>query len=155
MSAKSRGTIKQQSILPRIDGIQRDLIKLKELGKLPLGEFSMESNFVQAQFYLRQALEGVFHIAGHILSRIPGKRPTEYKQIAIKLGETGIVSQEFAKGKLKQMAGYRNRLTHFYADVTPEEIHNVLNHDLTDIEFFLSSIKILLTDPKKFDLSLE
>lgn len=155
MSKSTNGILKKQSILPRIDGIQRDLVKLKELGKLPPEEFSLESNFVLSQFYLRRALEGVFHIGGHILSRIPGNRPVEYKQIAIRLGEAGIVPQEFAKGKLKQMAGYRNRLTHFYADVTPEEIHKIVNEDLADVEVFLASIKKVLNEPRKFGLSLE
>ena len=102
MSKSTNGILKKQSILPRIDGIQRDLVKLNELGKLPPEEFSLENNFVLSQFYLRRALEGVFHIGGHILSRIPGNRPVEYKQIAIRLGEAGIVPQEFAKGKMKQ-----------------------------------------------------
>ncbi len=138
-----------------MDGIQRDLIKLKALGRLPRDEFAVESNFVQVQFYLRRALEGVFHISAHILSRIPGGRATEYKQIAVRLGETGIVDRDFANVKLKQMAGYRNRLTHFYADVTPEEIQQVLAHDLDDIETSLASIKKLLEDPGRFNLSLE
>ncbi|MCL4540304.1 MAG: DUF86 domain-containing protein [Bacteroidetes bacterium] len=154
MSKSANGILKKQSILPRIDGIQRDLIKLKELSKLPVEEFSLENNFVLSQFYLRRALEGVFHIGGHILSRIPGNRAVEYKQIAIRLGEVGIVSLEFAKGELKQMAGYRNRLTHFYADVTSEEIYKVVNNDLVNIEAFLASIKRVLDDPQKFGLSL-
>lgn len=153
---KSRlGKIKKQAIVPRIDGIESDLQKLKNLRKLSLAEFSSESNFISAQYYLRRALEGVFHIGGHILSRLPGKRATEYKQIAVRLGETGIVTPEFAKTKLKQMAGYRNRLTHFYADVTPEEIFGVLKNDLADIEFFLKAIRDLLEKPQKFDLSIE
>ncbi|MCL5021565.1 MAG: hypothetical protein M1339_07920 [Bacteroidetes bacterium] len=59
---------------------------MKALGRLPRDEFAVESNFVQVQFYLRRALEGVFHIAAHILSRIPGGRADEYKQIAIRSG---------------------------------------------------------------------
>lgn len=155
MSKTTSGKIKKQAVLPRIDGIQGDLVKLRELGKMPLREFSVESNFVLAQFYLRRALEGVFHIGGHLLSRLPGNRAAEYKQIAIKLGEAGIVPPEFAKSKLRQMAGYRNRLTHFYADITQEEIYKVLNNDLADIEFFLTAIKKLLDDPQRFNLSLE
>jgi len=45
-------------------------------------EFAKEENFVRGQFYLRRALEGVFHIGSHILSRIPGGRVTEYKAAA-------------------------------------------------------------------------
>lgn len=53
-------TIKSQSIIPRIDGIERDLEKLEDLGKLPLDILAIEDNFIKAQFYLRRVLEGVF-----------------------------------------------------------------------------------------------
>ena len=108
--------IKAQSVIPRLDGIARDVLMLRALGQLSPEEFAREENFVRAQFYLRRALEGVFHIGSHILSRIPGGRVTEYKAIALKLGEVGIVTPSLAEKGLKFMAGCRNRLTHFYAD---------------------------------------
>jgi uncharacterized protein YutE (UPF0331/DUF86 family) len=147
--------IKRRSIVPRVDGIQRDLEKLKRLGELPILEFSTEDNFIKAQFYLRRALEGVFHISAHILSRIPGGRVTEYKEIALRLGELGIVPKPFAEKNLRSMAGYRNRLTHFYADVKPEEIHKIIRENLGDFEVFLRAIKGLLSDPAKFNLAIE
>jgi uncharacterized protein YutE (UPF0331/DUF86 family) len=147
--------IKRQSIIPRIDGIQRDVERLKRLGELPILEFSSEDNFIKAQFYLRRALEGVFHIGAHVLSRIPGGRATEYKEIALRLGEMGIVPQPFAEKNLKAMAGYRNRLTHFYADVKPEEIHKIIRENLGDFEVFLKEIKELLSNPAKFNLAIE
>lgn len=88
-----RQIIKSQSILPRIDGIQSDLEKLRPLKQLSLSDFSQETNFVLAKYYLREALEGVFHIGSHILSRLPAGRATGYKEIAIKLGELGIVEK--------------------------------------------------------------
>lgn len=148
-------TIKRQSIVPRIDGIQRDVEKLKGLGELPLTEFSREENFVRAQFYLRRALEGVFHIGAHLIARIPGGRVTEYKTIALRLDEIGIVPKGFAEKNLKAMAGYRNRLTHFYADVTPEEISRILKEDLGDLTIFLKAVKEVLANPDRFNVVVE
>lgn len=148
-------SIKKQSVIPRIDGIQRDINKLKELGKLPYNEFSKEDNFIKAQFFLRQALEGVFHIGSHILSRIPGGRATEYKEIAQKMGETGVVDRKFAETSLTNMAGYRNRLTHFYAAVKPEEVFRIIQNNLGDFGTFLSCIKKIMEHPEKLDLSIE
>ena len=147
--------IKSQSIIPRIDGIQRDINKLEILSKLPFDEFSQEDNFIKAQFYLRQALEGVFHIGSHILSRIPGGRATEYKEVALKLGELGIIDKNFAQTKLKNMAGYRNRLTHFYAEITSEEIDRIIKDHLDDFKVFLEDIKSLMKNPQKFNLQVE
>ncbi len=148
-------TLKSQSIIPRLDGIARDVQMLEALGKLPPEVFANEENFVRAQFYLRRALEGVFHIASHILSRIPGGRVTEYKAIALRLGEVGVVPLEFAQKGLKAMAGYRNRLTHFYAEVRPEEIQRIINRDIDDFHRFASAIKSLLEHPEKFGLAVE
>ncbi|MBI3335365.1 MAG: DUF86 domain-containing protein [Candidatus Portnoybacteria bacterium] len=120
-----------------------------------LEEFSKEDNFDRAQFYLRRALEGVFHIGAHILSRKEGGRVTEYKEIARRLGELGIIKKSFAEGPLTQMAKYRNRLTHFYADILPQELHTILQHNLGDTETFLRAIKELIHNPEKFGLTIK
>ncbi|MEJ2354615.1 MAG: DUF86 domain-containing protein [candidate division WOR-3 bacterium] len=147
--------LKKQSIIPRIDGIERDVKKLKGLSELKLEKFQEEDNFALSQFYLRRALEGVFHIGNHLLSRLSGGRSTQYKEIAKALGEKGIVDRSFAENNLVKMAGYRNRLTHFYADISPEELYKVLNNDLGDFDFLLTAIKELLQNPEKYNLELE
>ena len=147
--------IQRESIEPRLDGIQKELLLLEEFARLPLEEFRTPVVFDRAQLHLRFALEGIFHIGSHILSRIPGGRFTEYKEIARRLGEAGIVSKDFAEQKLVPMAGYRNRLTHFYAEITDAEMHQILHDHLEDIREFLGAIKMLMEDPQKFGLRIE
>lgn len=148
--------IKRQSIIPRIDGIERDLIRLRELAREPVSEFAKRGDtFALAQFYLRQILEGVFHISSHILSRLPGGRATEYKEIARLMGDRNIVDRKFASNALVKMAGYRTRLTHFYYEVGPQEIRDILINRLTDVEKFLNYIKDVLKKPDKYSLTLE
>lgn len=150
------GVLKRQSILPRLDGISRDIERLRKFGEQPFEEFKTnDDNFSLTKFHLRQALEGVFHIGEHILSRINGGRATEYKEIAKKLGEYKVVDLEFAQTKLVQMAGYRNRLTHFYSDITPTEMYEIIKNDLGDIETFMQYVKELLENPRKFNLEIE
>lgn len=153
MNANKLNKLKKEAIIPRIDGILRDVDKLRKLSDKGLEEFKKnEEFFALSQFYLRQALEGVFHIGEHILSRLNGGRATEYKEIAKLLGERGIVNKNFAETRLKSMAGYRNRLTHFYADITPEEIYDILKNHLDDFEVFLRAVKNVLEHPEKFGL---
>ena len=148
--------IKSQSIIPRIDGINKDIRKLQGIKAKGLTNLvNIEDQFILAQAYLRQALEGVFHIGSHILARIPGGRASEYKEIAEKLGQNGIVDKDFSKTKLVKMAGYRNRLTHFYSEITPEELFDIINNDLNDVLTFLEYIKNLLKKPSKFNLKVE
>lgn len=96
----------------------------------------------------------MFHIAAHILAQIPGGNASEYKELARKLGEAGIVSRDFAEKKLVTMAKYRNRLVHFYAQITPEELYGILQHDLDDVTIFLSGVKNVLTHPEAFGLTV-
>lgn len=147
--------LQKESIEPRIDGIQKDLALLREFAQLSYEEFNNEIVRDRTELHLRYALEGVFHIGSHIISRIPGGRFTEYKEIAKKLGETGIVSKEFAEKKLVPMAGYRNRLTHFYAEITAVELHKILRDHLDDIEEFMRAIKKVVEHPEQFGLAIE
>ena len=147
--------LKLQSIVPRMDGIMKDMVKLQQLGSVPKDKFVSEKNdyFDVAKLRLREALEGVFNIGAHILSRIEGGRTTEYKDIAKKLGEFGIVDKNFADGVLSQMAGYRNRLTHFYAEITPEEMCDIIQNNLGDFDIFLKAVKNLLEHPQNFAIA--
>jgi len=147
--------LKNEAILPRIDGIQDNVSLLREFGQLPFNEFIKRPIQDRVQHNLRLALEGVFNITAHILSRVPGARATEYKTMAIKLGEIGIVDAPFAKGPLFAMGGYRNRLTHFYAEITTEELYKIVREDLDDILKFLDFIKQLLAHPEKSGLTVE
>jgi uncharacterized protein YutE (UPF0331/DUF86 family) len=92
--------LQRESIEPRLDGIQKELKLLREFARLPFEQFDTDVVFDRAQLHLRFALEGMFHIGSHVLSRIPGGRFTEYKEVARKLGDVGIVSKEFAQKKL-------------------------------------------------------
>lgn len=147
--------IEKDIIVKRINGIEQEMSELKELAAVSLEEFASGVNFKLAQYHLHRALEGVFNISTHILSRIPGGQATQYKEIALKLGEFGLVEKKFAKEKLTRMAGYRNRLVHFYAEVTPEELYGIVQNDLGDLSVFLTSVKDVLENPQRFGLVIE
>lgn len=97
--------------------------------------------FAIAEHNLRYAIEAVFDICSHILSRIPGSQASEYKQMATQMGVQKIVPATFADEVLIQMAGYRNRLTHFYFEVSPKEMHEIVHENLGDFETFIKYIK--------------
>ena len=139
--------IEKDVILKRIAGIQAEVSELVELGKQDLATFSTGSGWKLAQFHLHRALEGVFNISSLLLSRIPGATATQYKEIALKMGEYGLVPKDFAKNRLTEMAKYRNRLVHFYAQVTAEELYKIIHKDLKDFDIFLSAIKSVLQKP--------
>lgn len=146
--------LEREAIMPRIDGIRKNILKLQGFGKFPFEKFREGDPFDLAQHHLRLALEGVFHIGAHILSRLPGGRTVAYSEIAEKLGETGVVDKSFAENALVPMAKLRNLLVHHYADLDAQKLYDVINNHLTDIETFLRAVKILIDSPEKFGLSL-
>ena len=139
--------------------IRESLTELEKLSQLDQKEFIDDRrNFAVAEHYLRRALEAIFDIAGHIISRYPynpGKRPSTYKELAKALADKEIVDKKFGKEVLPKMAGYRNRLTHFYDEITQEELYEIISNKLNDIETFAKSAVNLLKDPEKFDLEIE
>ena len=114
--------------------------------------------FAVAEHHLRRALEAVFDIGGHVISRFPyspGKRPKTLREIAHALGEKGVVDQTFANNALSKMAGYRNRMVHFYDEVTPRELYGIITNNLGDLEEFAAAAVAAIENPARFDLTVE
>jgi uncharacterized protein YutE (UPF0331/DUF86 family) len=147
--------LEKDIILVRTNGILGELKELYQISHEPFDQFSSGSGYKLAQYHLHRTLEGIFHISSYILSRFPGGQSMEYSSMARKMGEVGIVDQQFADEVLVKMAKYRNRLVHFYAQITPEELYNLLQHNLSDIERFLKYVETLLQDPELFGLQVE
>ncbi len=125
----------------RIEIIRVALSHLKELGNLKRDEFLEDyKNPASAETFIRHCLEAIFDIGRHILAKSGKVRLThEYKDIARGLGESGVISKPLMK-KLMEMAGYRNRIVHFYHEITNEELYAILQNDLKDIEQFVNEI---------------
>lgn len=146
--------VEKDIVVKRMEGIEAELVELRGLGEQSVEEFATGEGWKLAQFHLHRALEGVFNIGAHILSRIPGAQATQYREVALKLGEAGIVSKELAARKLVEMAKYRNRLVHFYAQIEPGELYRIIKDNLGDIETFLAAVRDFLADPGKFGLEV-
>ena len=101
---------------------------LRGLATLPLTSLeaflSDGRNAAAAESYLRRALVALLDLGRHILAKGLGEGALEYKQIALALRRAGVVDE--ADGHiLLEMAGYRNRLTHFYDEVTTPELFDI------------------------------
>lgn len=142
-------------ILVRLDGIHGELQELQNLAQLSRQEFMSGPGHKLAAYHLHRILEGIFNIAGHILSRFPGEAAHTYKNIALGLGKRKIVPTAFSQGPLTKMAGYRNRLVHFYAEVTPDELYEVVTQHLGDVDTFCHAIKAVLAQPEQWGLRVE
>jgi uncharacterized protein YutE (UPF0331/DUF86 family) len=104
---------------------------------LPLSSYDAFSadtrNAAAAESYLRRALEALFDLGRHILAKAFATAPAEYKEIAEGLTQKGVLSKEDGH-ILREMAGYRNRMVHFYHEIGERELYDICRGRLSDIE---------------------
>ncbi len=147
--------ISKKVVVDRLAWVDR---MLEEIRKLPLDteeDFAADSrNVWTAESCLRRALESLLDLGRHILARGFGIGVGEYKEISRQLEEHGVLDKESAR-LLHIMAGYRNRMVHFYHEVTYEELCDICRNQLGDIEAVADAYRRWLREnPDKIDESL-
>ena len=125
----SPGTIDEKVIAQRARWIREAIAALKEL---PLSDqqafLGNKHNIAAAESYLRRSLEALFDVGRHILAKGFAYPATEYKEIASGLFEKSVIGKADAD-LMRNMAGYRNRMVHFYHEISSEELLDIcLNH---------------------------
>ena len=131
-------------ILELLRFLETCLQELKPFSEMPKGEFlSDRKNPPFVESYLRRGLEAIFDVGRHILAKTYGFKEIEYKVIAKELGERGVITKALSD-LLQEMAGYRNRMVHFYREVTPEELYDIIANHLKDLDRFIREIVAFL-----------
>jgi uncharacterized protein YutE (UPF0331/DUF86 family) len=96
-------------------------------------------NAAAAESYLRRSLEALLDLGRHILAKVIGEGPAEYKEVALSLTRAEVLDE--AEGALLvQLAGYRNRLVHFYDEVSDEELFEICTQRVGDIDRLLEAL---------------
>lgn len=85
--------LNREVILDRIRIIEKSLFKLADFEEISLEDFKSGENFAIAEHYLRRALEAIFDIGNHIISRIPGERASSYEDIVLILGDITLLAR--------------------------------------------------------------
>lgn len=85
-------------------------------------------------------IQNLFDMLAHIVSADFNKNWDYYTDIADILEKHKVISEE-DKIILKQMAGFRNRLSHEYLSLELNVIVDIMNNRLSDFSKFLSIIK--------------
>lgn len=127
------GKISEAVVSRRIEWIKEMLAAIEELPLRTKKDFLRDRHHAAAaESYLRRALEALFDIGRHILSKKFASPVTEYKEIAQGLLEKKVLTPKEAE-LLRDMAGYRNRMVHFYHEIGPQELHEICRDHLEDV----------------------
>jgi uncharacterized protein YutE (UPF0331/DUF86 family) len=128
------GPVDLKIVGDRLGVVASCLDGLRRLPTSSLDEFRKDwRNAAAADSLLRRAIEALFDAARHLLAKGFGLGPLEYREVARLAGEKGLIKDPNLRSKLVLIAGFRNRLTHFYDEVTAEELFGVTRDDLEDL----------------------
>lgn len=136
------GRIDLKVVHDRLQIVAACLGALRELPQQTLSAFLSDSrNPAAADSHLRRATEALFDIARHLLSRAHGLGALEYRDVARHAQEKGLIRDPDLARRFREIAGYRNRLAHYYDEVTPAELHGILKGRLGDVEAIAEALK--------------
>jgi len=129
------GRVDLKVVTGRLEIVATCVRELRALPASSLEEFEADArNPAAAESFLRRGLEALLDAARHLLAKAHGVGAVEYRQVAIRAAQQGIILDRAVAEKFPKLAGYRNRLTHFYADITPQELFLIVTRELGDIE---------------------
>ena len=120
-----------------LDRLGRVEQSLAEIRKLPLNSresFEADSrNVWTAESCLRRSLEALLDVGRYVIAKLAATGVAEYNGVGRSLGEHGVFDTETAD-LLVILAGYRNRMVHFYHEVTTAELFGICANELQDVE---------------------
>ncbi|MBN1224742.1 MAG: DUF86 domain-containing protein [Candidatus Aminicenantes bacterium] len=142
------GKVNDRVIVQRVRWIKQMREAIRDLPIKDRKEFlENPHNVAAAESYLRRALEALFDIGRHVLARKFAYPAAEYKEIANGLLEKRILTRKDAE-LLRQMAGYRNRMVHFYHEISAEELFEICAHHLDEIQLLCNRLVSRLRKPR-------
>ena len=149
------GKLRAEVVADRVAWARRMLAGLRGLPLASYAEFTADARTpAAAESYLRRALEALLDLGRHVVARAFARAVTEYKEIADALLEAGVLDEQQGR-RLREMAGYRNRLVHFYGEVTQVELYEICSERSGDIEHVLDAILTWIqADPERLEGAL-
>jgi len=147
--------LRAKVVLERLSWIRRMQANIRSLPLSSLEDFTANPHIpASAESYLRRCLEALLDLGRHLLAKGFGRAPVEYKAIADELQAVGLLNLEEAR-LLRQMAGYRNRMVHFYHEINPEELYQICVSQLDDVERVVEALRQWMLDhPERMDETL-
>jgi uncharacterized protein YutE (UPF0331/DUF86 family) len=148
----SPGPISAVVVTDRAAWVRRMLAGIRSLPVGDAKEFAATpSTVAAAESYLRRALEALLDLGRHVLAKGFGRGVAEYKAIASALHDEGVLTAADAE-VLIRLAGFRNRMVHFYHAIGDEELRLICRDQLGDIDQLLDALLgWLRSDPSRVD----
>lgn len=133
--------VDREKIRTKIQFIEHNTSRLKQLKNIPVEEFLQDFRNVEAAKHLLQVnVEAMLDIANHIVARNRWSTPATSADSFRTLSEKGFFSSSELNIFLS-MVKFRNRIVHIYHTIEDQEIYKILQDNLDD---FLLYIKVVV-----------
>lgn len=142
-------------VTDRLDWIDRMLDGIRKLPLESLEAFTADAQTTAAaESYLRRSLEALLDLGRHLLAKGFGEPAAEYKAVATGLERHGVLDASTAR-LLRTLAGYRNRMVHFYHELSAEELHDICANQLGDLEGVRDALlEWIRANPERIDRAI-
>lgn len=136
------GSVDLKVVADRLAIVSECVTAIRRLPGSSVKEFlSDDRNPAAAESLLRRAIQALFDATRHLLSKGFGLGALEYRDAARLAAEKGLVTDAPLAERLRQIAGYRNRMTHFYDEITPEKLFGIVRDRLGDLESLAGALR--------------
>ena len=146
------GLIRAGVVTERVAWVREMIRSARALPTESFDDFIADArNIAAAESYLRRGIEALLDLGRHILAKSFAVAVTEYKEIGPRLKAEGVLSENYGT-LLRQIAGYRNRMVHFYHEVSRNELYLLCTANLQDVEDILEALVAWLrANPDRVD----
>jgi uncharacterized protein YutE (UPF0331/DUF86 family) len=142
-------------VAARLEWLERMLVGIRSLPLDSVDTFTADArNVASAESYLRRALEALLDFGRHVLAKGFGEPASEYKAIAALLVRHQVLDSEEGEA-FRLLAGYRNRMVHFYHELSEQELYEICVGQLGDIERVRDGmLEWIRSNPDRIDRAL-
>jgi uncharacterized protein YutE (UPF0331/DUF86 family) len=136
------GRIDLKIVTDRLAIVDAAVDELHGLPATSVNDFTADRrNIWASDALLRRAIEALFDAARHLLARAHGRGGLEYRDVARMASDKGLIPAGHLSERMLKIAGFRNRLAHYYDEVTPAELYAVVSGELGDLTALTSALR--------------
>lgn len=129
----------------RLNRIRRYVGELRGFAKIEKADFLVNVERQYAVLHaLQLAIEACIEIAMHICSADGLGVAASYAEAFDALERAGVLDPPLA-AEARAMARFRNRIVHFYWDVSLDEVYRILQERVGDFDRYVAAIERYLT----------
>lgn len=114
------------------------LHELRRLRDLPVAEY-LQHEVYAGRYLVQVAAQTCIDLANHVIASEGWRTPRDFGDSFTVLHEYGVIDDALA-GRLRGLAGLRNRLVYVYDEIDDVRVHQALATGLPDLDAFATAV---------------